>query len=946
MANVAFSNDPEGIPQKCPQCGCGIPPVAPDTFELCPQCGFSWDSGSSLPSLVRPSDTQEGPIEEVLFEQARTLDGHERSEYLARACGEDQGLRQRIEELIAAADGADSLLDLAETNGFTQMGDAATTTDRLIGNYKLLEKIGEGGMGSVYLAEQLRPVERKVALKLIRAGLDSQQVVARFEAERQSLAMMDHPNIAKVLDAGETERGEPFLVMELVKGVPITQYCDENRLSPKERVNLMVDVCSAVQHAHIKGIIHRDLKPSNILIAQYDDRPVPKVIDFGVAKATHQKLTEKTLYTQLGQIVGTLEYMSPEQAVLNQLDIDTRTDVYSLGVILYELLVGETPLNGKELRSQGLEQILRTIREKEPVKPSLRLSSQGKAATQTAAYRQTDQLSLSKTLRGDLDWIVMKALEKDRKRRYDSASRLSEDLGNYLAGTAVEARPPSTAYRAQKFWQQHRRLATSIAAVFCALLIGLGAVIWQLKEKEQLLSSLHSRIFEQALLSAVLAEPNTQTLISDARETGLPKYQINILEGVERYHLGKVADGPLREALAEQPDNVIAKAMLAMALAHDGYYAEAHQHVQGLMENSIADNASAIERLFYAYPLHQMYPEIATQQYEAILDEHPTWLAARMFFAGGLAVQADENGESSLAEQAVSQARICEELGPRSPFVWTVCLYVYLVALDLDAADDRESLLRSAAGLADKLKGAQAFRLAAECRAQFLRLYANDVDAALETFEAMGESGHDAFYVFPYAATAYQKGDGKAREALSHLRPSESSLAGAAAAMLSAMLGESISPCRDDEEDSLVVMHHCWAHLFTGDKVTAAQIANRFLDRETADVAHGVYRLDRYAHRILQFIGNPDGTDFRSEIEKVRDINLHAQGDIDFTLAMYALADGNRELARQILESVSALHPYWLFSRSWAMALISRWDGDDLESPRVDSEAQRNGRSF
>ena len=292
----------------------------------------------------------------------------------------------------------------------------------------------------------------------------------------------------------------------------------------------------------------------------------------------------------------------------------------------------------------------------------------------------------------------MKALEKDRKRRYDSASRLSEDLGNYLAGTAVEARPPSAAYRAQKFWQQNRGLATSVAAVFCALLIGLGAVIWQLKEKEQLLSSLHARIFEQALLSAVLAEPNTQALITDAREADLPKYQINILKGVERYHLGQSADGPLREALAEQPDSVIAKAMLAMALAHDGHYAEGNQYAKELQEIELANDAAAIERLFYAYPLHLMYPERATRQYEAILDEHPSWVAARMFFAAGLAVRANENAESSLAEQAVSEARICEALAPRSPFVWTACLYVYLVALDLNAAEDRESLLRSAAG--------------------------------------------------------------------------------------------------------------------------------------------------------------------------------------------------------------------------------------------------------
>ena len=416
------------------------------------------------------SGNRTGPVnhvEEELFEQARKLAPESRSDFLDDACRNDRELRQRIDALLESADRDDSLLDLpaTETSSGTTNNDSSGET---IGNYKLLDKIGEGGMGSVYMAEQIRPVKRMVALKVIRAGLDSKQVVARFEAERQSLALMDHPNIAKVLDAGETEKGEPYFVMELVKGLPITEHCNTNRLGPKERVELMVAVCGAVQHAHQKGIIHRDLKPSNILVAQYDDRPVPKVIDFGVAKATHQKLTEKTLYTQLGQIVGTLEYMSPEQAVLNQLDVDTRSDVYSLGVILYELLVGVTPLDGKELRGQGLEQMLRSIREKEPPRPSLRLSSQGKAASQTAAYRHTDQSTLSEALRGDLDWIVMKALEKDRTRRYESASRLgSEDLAKHY-GVGIECGGTSTdqsAYRLRKYIRSESQHALGIAAV-------------------------------------------------------------------------------------------------------------------------------------------------------------------------------------------------------------------------------------------------------------------------------------------------------------------------------------------------------------------------------------------------------------------------------------------------------------------------------------------------
>ena len=343
-------------------------------------------------------------------------------------------------------------------------------------------------MGSVYLAEQSQPVRRKVALKVVRAGLDSKQVVARFEAERQSLALMDHPNIAKVLDAGETDRGEPYFVMEWVKGIRITEYCDENRLPTKQRAQLMIQVCNAVQHAHQKGIIHRDLKPSNILVAQYDDKAVPKVIDFGVAKATHQRLTEKTLHTQVGQIVGTLEYMSPEQAILNQLDVDTRADVYSLGVVLYELLVGQTPLDGKELRRQGLEQILRSIREEDPPRPSIRLSSQGKAASQTAAYRETDEGALAKSLRGDLDWVVMKALEKDRKRRYGSPEHFARDIENYLSGQPVDARSPRLAYRASKFAKRNRVALAVVAMLASILVIGVGATIWQTTARWRLIA--------------------------------------------------------------------------------------------------------------------------------------------------------------------------------------------------------------------------------------------------------------------------------------------------------------------------------------------------------------------------------------------------------------------------------------------------------------------------
>jgi len=404
----------------------------------------------------------------------------ERQAFLDSACGGDLRLRERVAKLLAADEHSRGILDQSPTGESTEAmladrSDAGIGT--VIGPYKLVEVIGEGGMGTVCLAQQSQPVKRLVALKVIKSGMDSRQVVARFEAERQALALMDHPNIAKVLDGGVTPDGRPYFVMELVKGVPITKFCDERHLTPRLRLELFVPVCLAVQHAHQKGIIHRDLKPSNVLVAQYDGMPIPKVIDFGVAKAAGQSLTDKTLVTGIGSIVGTLEYMSPEQAEINQLDIDTRSDIYSLGVLLYELLTGSTPFSKKDLEKAGMLEMLRVIREQEPSKPSTKLSTADGLPT-LAANRGTEPAKLTRLVRGELDWIVMKALEKDRNRRYETANGFAIDIQRYLADEPVMACPPSARYRLKKLMRRHRGPVLAAVLVFLALVGGIIGTTW------------------------------------------------------------------------------------------------------------------------------------------------------------------------------------------------------------------------------------------------------------------------------------------------------------------------------------------------------------------------------------------------------------------------------------------------------------------------------------
>jgi serine/threonine protein kinase/tetratricopeptide (TPR) repeat protein len=430
-------------------------------------------------------------VKRVLADAAAQKTAADRAAFLDGACGDDVEFRTQVEQLLRAHDEAGAFLEapaipLAEVAGGPPGVLLTEKTGDRIGPYKLLQQIGEGGCGIVYMAEQEQPIRRRVALKIIKLGMDTRAVIARFEAERQALALMDHPNIARVLDAGATDTGRPYFVMELVRGIKITDYCDENHLPTVARLQLFAQVCHALQHAHQKGIIHRDIKPSNILVTMHDGAPMPKVIDFGIAKATDQRLTDKTLFTAFEQFIGTPAYMSPEQAQMSKLDIDTRSDVYALGVLLYELLTGQTPFDQQKLIAAGLDEMRRIIREEEPVRPSTRLSTlTAMDRTSVARSRQVEAPQLIHRLRGDLDWIVMRCLEKDRTRRYGTANSLADDVVRHLNSEPVSARPPSRLYRLERLVRRNKGTFVTGGVVAIALLLGLGFSLWTLVQERE-----------------------------------------------------------------------------------------------------------------------------------------------------------------------------------------------------------------------------------------------------------------------------------------------------------------------------------------------------------------------------------------------------------------------------------------------------------------------------
>jgi serine/threonine protein kinase/tetratricopeptide (TPR) repeat protein len=490
-------------------------------------------------------------------------DPAERAAWLDRQCANDAALRRRLEGLLQALDQAGSLLEnpvVAPPATPPDKGQRAPAPDAgeelllerpgtVIGHYKLLEQIGEGGFGVVFLAEQTQPVRRKVALKVLKPGMDTRQVVARFEAERQALALMDHPHIAKVFDGGATALGRPYFVMELVKGVPITEFCDRHQLTPRQRLELFVSVCQAVQHAHQKGIIHRDLKPSNLLVSRHDTTPTAKVIDFGVAKALDQALTDKTLFTGIAQIVGTPLYMSPEQAGMSDLDVDTRSDIYSLGVLLYELLTGTTPFPKERFKQAAYDEIRRIIREEEPPKPSTRLSESKDSLPSISAQRQTEPAKLTKLVRGELDWIVMKALEKDRSRRYDTANAFALDVQSYLADGPVLACPPSVGYRLRKFARRHRAAVGTAAAILFVLVAGIvGTTFGLIRAEHRRAEAEQARGNEAAQRQIAEAEKKKA---EQAEEATLADYRASTDDAIEQLIGSRPDLGPQEKTYLE-----------------------------------------------------------------------------------------------------------------------------------------------------------------------------------------------------------------------------------------------------------------------------------------------------------------------------------------------------------------------------------------------------------
>ena len=611
--------------------------------------------------------------DEQLFLQAIELELSQHDEFLSQKC-EDTAQARRVSLLLAAHQQMDSLLPAGDMPS-TIEGSTKIVPGVSIGVYRLREQIGEGGMGVVYVAEQDKPVRRKVALKLIKVGMDTKEVTARFEAERQALAMMDHPNIARVLDAGSSDSGRPYFVMELVRGIAITEYCDEKKLTIRERLELFVSVCRAIQHAHQKGIIHRDIKPSNVLVTEHDGKPVAKVIDFGVAKAIGQRLTDQTVYTHHLQPVGTFLYMSPEQSRLSGLDIDTRSDVYALGLLLYELVTGTLPFDRETFGKASFDEKRRIIAEEEAPRPSTKVSTLGNAATTVCRTRGTDVAKLKSELKGELDWILVKTLEKDRNRRYQSAVDLASDVSNYLCGGIVSAKPYSNAYQLRKLIQRHRSVVTMAALLFAVSLVwaGFSSFQWlraarlvrQLNEKNEWLQGV---LIDRAIADAMSGNfQRAEISIQQSQDAGADPNLVVATRGLARFFAGEMSEAlaDLKRVTSEHPESIEAWAVRFLASLDAGEYefmGECREHLLGLQPKTDT------ERMLRAMTNMFAVPEEALAELDQIKIGQPNSVVLRILRAIALREAAKVRTSSDSRRTALDESLLeFESVAPLMP---------------------------------------------------------------------------------------------------------------------------------------------------------------------------------------------------------------------------------------------------------------------------------------